>query len=110
IQTRKCHSFYVKVNGTVEEFHGIFNQGLILGMTYTGRIDHTAVIFRKGGKIFIDDRLVTVASCYGGSQIIRDNGRRNTFKITHGVLASPYQVFLALRPYGFAVGIMTERK
>ena len=79
-------------------------------MTYTDRIDHTAVIFRKGSKIFIDDRLVAVASRYGGSQIIRDNGRRNTFKITHDVLASPYQAFLALRPYGFAVGIMTERK
>lgn len=28
----------------------------------------------------------------------------------HGFLGSPYQVFLALRLYGFAAGIMTERK
>lgn len=58
IQTCKCHSFYVKVNGTVGESYDIFNQSLILGVTYTGQGYVTAVIFREGDKIFIDDRLV----------------------------------------------------
>ena len=39
IQTCKCHSFYFKVNGSVEQLHRIFNQGLVLGMAHTGGID-----------------------------------------------------------------------
>ena len=100
----KYHSFYVKINGTVGEFYDIFNQSLILGVMYTGWIGRTAVIFREGDKIFIDDKLFAEISDY------QDNSYLNTFKVMHGFLASPYQVLLALRLYGFAVGIMTERK
>ena len=110
LQTGKCHSLYIKVNGTVEELYGIFYQSLVLGVTHTSRIDHTAVIFGKSGEIIIDDRFVAVASCDGSLQIVGDDSRRNTFKILNGILACLYQVFLALRPYGFAVGIMAERK
>ena len=39
-------------------------------MTHTGGIDRTAVIFGKSGEIIIDDRLVAVASCDGGLQIV----------------------------------------
>lgn len=65
---------------------------------------------RQSGEIIIDDRFVAVASCDGSLQIVGDDSRRNTFKILNGILACLYQVFLALRPYGFAVGIMAERK
>lgn len=71
IQTCKCHSFYAKVNGTAGEFYDIFNQSLILGVTYTVWIDRTAVIFREGDKIFIDNRLVAVAPRCDRSQIIK---------------------------------------
>lgn len=104
LQTGKCHSLYIKVNGTVEELYGIFYQSLVLGVTHTSRIDHTAVIFGKSGEIIIDDRFVAVASCDGSLQIVGDDSHRNTFKILNGILACLYQVFLALRPYGFAVG------
>ena len=63
LQAGKCHSLYVKVNGTVEELYGILYQSLVFGMTHTGGIDRTAVIFGKSGEIIIDDRLVAVASC-----------------------------------------------
>ena len=104
LQAGECHSLYFKVNGTVEELHGIFYQSLVLGVTHTGGIDRTTVIFGKSGEIIIDDRPVAVASCDGSLQIVGDDSRRNTFKILNGILACLYQVFLALRPYGFAVG------
>ena len=110
LQAGECHSLYVKVNGTVEELYGILYQSLVFGMTHTGGIDRTAVIFGKSGEIIIDDRLVAVASCDGSLQIVGDDSRRNAFKISHGILTCLYQVFLALRPHGFAVGIMAERK
>ena len=56
IQTEKAYPFHAKVNGTVEKFHGMFNQDLF--GAYTGMIDRTTVIFGKSG---IDDRLVAVA-------------------------------------------------
>ena len=108
LQAGECHSFYVKVNGIVEKLYGIFYQSLVLGVTHTSRIDHTAVIFGKSGEIIIDDRFVAVASCDGSLQIVGD-GRRNTFKILNGILTCLYQVFLALRPYGFAVGRLNGR-
>lgn len=43
VQTGERHPLYIQVNGTVEKFQGIFNQGLVLGVAYTGRIDRTAV-------------------------------------------------------------------
>ncbi len=49
---------YVKVNGTAEKFHGIPNQGLVLGVAYTGRIGRAAAMLGKGGEIIVDDRLV----------------------------------------------------
>ena len=110
LQAGECHSLYFKVNGTVEELHGIFYQSLVLGVTHTGGTDRTTVIFGKSGKIIIDDRLVAVASCDGSLQVVGDDSRRNAFKILHGILTCFYQVFLALRPHGFAVGIMAERK
>ena len=67
-------------------------------------------MFGKSGEIIIDDRLVAVAACNGRLQIVGDDSRRNAFKILHGILACLYQVFLALGPYGLAVGIMAERK
>ena len=59
IQTEKAYPFHAKVNGTVEKFHGMFNQDLF--GAYTGMIDRTTVIFGKSG---IDDRLVAVALNY----------------------------------------------
>ena len=56
IQSEKAYPFHAKVNGTVEKFHGMFNQDLF--GAYTGMIDRTTVIFGKSG---IDDRLVAVA-------------------------------------------------
>lgn len=70
LQTGKCHSLYIKVNGTVEELYGIFYQSLVLGVTHTGGIDRTAVKFGKSGEIIIDDRFVAVASCDGSLQIV----------------------------------------
>lgn len=52
----------------------------------------------------------TVASRKGCSQIIGNNSHWSTFKIVYYILAFLYQVFFALRPYGFVVNIMTERK
>ena len=109
LQAGECHSFYVKVNGIVEKLYGIFYQSLVLGVTHTGGIDRTAVIFGKSGEIIIDDRLVAVASCDGSLQIVGDDSRRNAFKILNGILTCLYQVFLALRPYGFAVGRLNGR-
>ena len=109
VQTGERHPLYVQVNGTIEKFHGIFHQGLVLGMAYTGGIDRTAVKFGKSGEIIIDDRLVAVASCDGSLQIVGDDSRRNAFKILNGILTCLYQVFLALRPYGFAVGRLNGR-
>ena len=77
LQAGECHSLDVKVNGTVEELYGILYQSLVFGMTHTGRIDRTAVIFGKSGEITIDDRLVAVASCDGSLQIVGDDSRRN---------------------------------
>ena len=65
-------------------------------MAYTGRIDRTAVMLGKGGEIIVDDRLVTVAPYDSRFQIVGNDGRRDALKILHGVLTSPYQVFLAL--------------
>ena len=109
LQAGECHSFYVKVNGIVEKLYGIFYQSLVLGVTHTGGIDRTAVKFGKSGEIIIDDRLVAVASCDGSLQIVGDDSRRNAFKILNGILTCLYQVFLALRPYGFAVGRLNGR-
>ena len=110
VQTGERHPLYVQVNGTIEKFHGIFHQGLVLGMAYTGGIDRTAVMFGKSGEIIIDDRFVTGASCNCRFQVVGDNGRWNAFKIVHGIFTVLYQVFLVLGPYGLAVGIMTKRQ
>ena len=63
VQTGERNPLYVKVDRAVEKFHGIFHQGLVLGMAHTGRIDRAAVMFGKSGEIIIDDRLVAVTSC-----------------------------------------------
>lgn len=110
VQTGERHPLYVKVNGTVEKLHGIFNQGLVLGMAYTGRIDRAAVMFGKSGEIIIDDRLFAVTSSNSRLQIVGDYGCRNAFKIVHGIFTALYQVFLAQEPYRLAVGIMTKRQ
>lgn len=110
LQTGKCHSLYIKVNGTVEELYGIFYQSLVLGVTHTSRIDHTAVIFGKAAKSSLMTGSLRSLRVTAAFQIVGDDSRRNTFKILNGILACLYQVFLALRPYGFAVGIMAERK
>lgn len=110
VQTGERHPLYVKVNGTVEKLHGIFNQGLVLGMAYTGRIDRAAVMFGKSGEIIIDDRLIAVTSSNSRLQIVGNYGCRNAFKIVHGIFTALYQVFLALGPYRLAVGIMTKRQ
>lgn len=110
IQTGEYHPLYVQVNGTVEKFHGIFNQDLVLGVAYTGRIDRTAVMLGKSGEAIIDDRFVAVATCDGRLQIVGDNGRRGTLKIVHGILTALYQEFLTLGTYGLAVSVMAERQ
>ncbi|ETD18785.1 hypothetical protein HMPREF1199_01604 [Hoylesella oralis CC98A] len=104
-----CHSRFPLCRHRRESSR-VFNQGLVLGVAYTGRIDRTAVMFGKGSEIVIDDGLVAVASCDGRFQIVGDYCRRSPFKIQHGILASLDQVFLALRPYGLTVGVMTEQK
>ena len=76
VQTGEGHSLYVLINGTVEKLHRVFNQGLILGVSYTGGIDCAAVMLGKSGEIIIDDGLVAVASCDGRLQIVGDYCRR----------------------------------
>lgn len=86
-QAGESHSLYVQVDGTVEKFHRVFNQSLVLRVAYTGRIDRAAVIFGKSGEIVIDDGFVAVASCNGRLEIVGDYCRRSPFKIQHGILA-----------------------
>lgn len=110
VRTGESHSLHVRVNGTAEKLHCVFNKGLVLGVAYTGGTGRTAVMLGKSGEIVIDDGLVAVASCDGRLQIVGDYCRRSPFEIQHGIPASLDQVFLALQLYGLTVGVMTERK
>ncbi len=67
-------------------------------------------MFGKSGEIIVDDKFVAVTTCDGRLQIVGDNGRRDSFKIVHGILTALYQVFLVLGPYGLTVSVMAERQ
>ena len=104
------HTLYVKIHRLVQQLDGVFDKGLVLGMTYPGRIYGASVIFGEGRELLVDHRLVAVACLYSRLKIVGHNGSRHTPEVFERVLTGLDQVFLALRPYGLAVGVMTEGK
>lgn len=48
----------------VQQLDGVFDKGLVLGMTYPGRIYGASVIFGEGRELLVDHRLVAVACLY----------------------------------------------
>lgn len=58
------HTLYVKIHRLVQQLDGVFDKGLVLGMTYPGRIYGASVIFGEGRELLVDHRLVAVACLY----------------------------------------------
>ena len=96
----------IGVDRLVHQLHGVLHQGLVLRMSDAGRIYRTTVMLGKGLEVIVDYRLVAVTAAYGGSQIVGDDCHRRTAIEYQGVLASLDQIFLALRPYSLAIGVM----
>ncbi len=80
----------------IGQFDGVLHQGFILRMPYTGRIDSTAVVLGKLGKILLDYGLDRIRLHYSNLQIVRHKCHRCTAIVVQCIFAGFDEVFLAL--------------
>ena len=99
-------AFDVCIDRPVHQFNRIFHQCLVLRVAYTCRIDSASVVFGKGCKLLVDDRLVTVIAYYGRFQIVRDNSQWCPTIEMQSVFASLDKIALLLRPHSLAIRVV----
>lgn len=102
-QVVKGAIFQLRVNASVNQLYGAFNQRFIPWPINSCRQNGGGIVFGKAGKLGVDDRFIFTPPGNGRPQVVRNNDLRNSFKEMQSVFAGLDQILFLLGSNRFFV-------